>query len=287
MISHPPRAPLYCDAVTEIPEHLLKRSRERRAATGLPAEGGDAPAATTPATTPGTTPATTAPSTPATPAPAPPTPAVPAAAPPKPDPPYIQAAKSRKKMPFWAMGALGLLPVWALLYLRGIQPVEEAASGPLAVGATEYTGCSSCHGAAGQGGAGRPLANGEVLLTFPKIEDMLNLVYTGSEQYELQGVTTWGDPEREGGAHGPGAYNGSYMPAQGEKYGGALTEAEILGVVCHERYEISGAEPTGEFVDEYETWCSPESEMFIGLEDGSLTFDTIEGIGTDPRPSQP
>ena len=160
-------------------------------------------------------------------------------------------------MPFWAMGALGLLPVWAFLYLRGIQPVEEAASGPLAVGATEYTGCTSCHGAAGQGGAGRPLANGEVLLTFPKIEDMLNLVYTGSEQYELQGVTTWGDPEREGGAHGPGAYNGSYMPAQGEKYGGALTEAEILGVVCHERYEISGAEPTGEFVDEYETWCSP------------------------------
>ena len=77
------------------------------------------------------------------------------------------------------------------------------------------------------------------------------------------------------------------MPAQGEKYGGALTEAEILGVVCHERYEISGAEPTGEFVDEYETWCSPESEMYIGLEDGSLTFETIEGIGTDPRPSQP
>ncbi len=190
-------------------------------------------------------------------------------------------------MPFWAMGALGLLPVWAFLYLRGVQPVEEEASGPLAVGATEYTGCASCHGAAGQGGAGRPLANGEVLLTFPKIEDMLNLVYVGSEQFDLQGVATWGDPAREGGAHGPGAYNGSYMPAQGEKYGGALTEAEILGVVCHERYEISGAEPTGELVDEYETWCSPESEMFLGLEDGSLTFDTIEGIGTDPRLSQP
>jgi Cytochrome c len=200
----------------------------------------------------------------------------------------VRAAKERKRMPFWAMGALGLLPVWAFLYLRGLQPVEEEVSGPLAVGAEAYTGCASCHGANGQGGAGRPLYNGEVLATFPKIEDMLNLVYAGSEQYDLQGVTVWGDPNREGGAHGPKGYNGAYMPQQGEKYGGALTEAEILGVVCHERYVIAGAEPTDEaYVEEYETWCAPESEMFAGLEDGSLTFDTIEGVGTDPRPSQP
>ena len=274
--------------MTEIPEHLLKRSRERRAATGLPAEGGEAPAASSTlapaaATTPAApSPATPAPATPAAPAPAAPPPV-------KPDPPYITAAKERKKMPFWAMGALGLLPIWAFIYLRGLQPVEEAASGPLAVGAEEYSGCASCHGANGQGGAGRPLANGEVLLTFPKIEDQLNLVYVGSEQFGLQGVAVWGDPNRPGGPHGPLGYNGTaYMPAQGAEYGGSLTEAEILGVVCHERYETSGAEPTDEaYAEEYEKWCSPESEMFAGLEDGSLTFDTIEGVGTDPRPSQP
>jgi hypothetical protein len=135
--------------VTEIPEHLLKRSRERRAATGLDAEG-DAAAAgsSSPAAVVASTPAASAPAKAAAPAPVGPPPA-------KPDPPYIQAAKQRKKMPFWAMGALGLLPVWAFLYLRGMQPVEKKVTGPLAVGATEFSGCQSCHGASGQGGAGR------------------------------------------------------------------------------------------------------------------------------------
>jgi hypothetical protein len=46
----------------------------------------------------------------------------------------------------------------------------------------------------------------------------------------------------------------------------------------------------------YETWCSPESEIFKGLEDGSTSFDTIEkdfsmladkpgAVGTEPRAS--
>lgn len=190
-------------------------------------------------------------------------------------------------MPFWAMGALGLLPVWAFLYLRGMQPVEETVSGPLAVGAETYTGCQSCHGANGQGGAGRPLNEGSVILTFPKIEDQLNLVYTGSEAYALAGIAALGDPNRAGGAHAPGAYNGAYMPAQGADYGGSLTEAEILGVVCHERYTIGGGEPTGDLAEEYNTWCSPDSEVFAGLEDGSMTFAGLEGVGTEPRPSEP
>jgi hypothetical protein len=47
---------------------------------------------------------------------------------------------------------------------------------------------------------------------------------------------------------------------------------------------------------EYETWCSPESEIFLGLEAGSTSFDTIEkdfamlatkpgAVGTEPRAS--
>jgi len=74
-----------------------------------------------------------------------------------------------------------------------------------------------------------------------------------------------------------------------------MTEAEILGVVCHVRYDLSGADPTSEeWAAEYETWCSPESEIFKALESGSTSFDTVEkdfamlenkpkAVGTSPR----
>jgi hypothetical protein len=66
--------------------------------------------------------------------------------------------------------------------------------------------------------------------------------------------------------------------------GGGLTEADILGLVCHIRYDISGADEAGDWAAEYEKWCAPTSEIFLGLEDGSKTFDTPElGIGTAPR----
>jgi hypothetical protein len=113
--------------------------------------------------------------------------------------------------------------------------------------------------------------------TFPKIEDMLNFVYTGSQAYVSAGLKVYGDPDREGGAHAPLSYNGNPMPMQGEKLGGALTEAQILGVVCHERYEIGGTDPKDEqWAAEYETWCSPESEIFLALEKGTSSFETID-----------
>ena len=77
----------------------------------------------------------------------------------------------------------------------------------------------------------------------------------------------------------------------------ALTEAEILGVVCHERYALSGADPQSEeWKSEYEKWCSPESEIFAALEAGAANFDNLAEtysamenaparVGTDPRPS--
>jgi hypothetical protein len=120
-------------------------------------------------------------------------------------------------------------------------------------------------------------AGGEVLKTFPKIEDMLNFVYTGSQAFVAAELPYYGDPNREGGAHAPLSYNGNPMPQQGEKAGGGLTEYEILGVVCHERYAIGGADPASEeWKEEYETWCSPESEIFLALENGSTSFDTID-----------
>jgi mono/diheme cytochrome c family protein len=244
---------------------------------GLPGEGGEAaPAAAERA---GATPAVPAAAAPATPAaaaaPAPPPP-------PKPEPAYVRAAKERKKVPFFAMAVLSLLPLWAFMYVRSVRPVEATLEGPLALGVETYNSCSSCHGADGQGGAGRALWNGEVLKTFPTIEDMLNFVYTGSEPYRGR---VYGNPDREGGAHIGVTQFGAVMPAQGAMSGGALTDAQILGVVCHERYTLGGADPASEeYAEEYATWCSPESEVFLALEDGSESFATLEGVGTDPRP---
>ena len=73
------------------------------------------------------------------------------------------------------------------------------------------------------------------------------------------------------------------MPAQGLTEGGGLTDAEILAVVCHERYTLGGADPTAEYLAEYAKWCSPESEIYLGLEAGTYTFENLGDIeGTFP-----
>jgi mono/diheme cytochrome c family protein len=261
--------------VTEIPEHLLKRSRERRAAIGkgdddAPAAAGDAPAASNaPATTapaaPAATPAASGPPA-RTPAP---TPAAPP--PPKPDPVYVQAAKTRRKIPFWAMATLSLMPVWAFMYVRAVTEPPEVVEGPLGIGTEIYSNCASCHGAAGGGGVGYPFSGGEVLKTFPHIEDQIRYVTYGTEGYNAAGVEIYGNPDREGGAHVTG--NRGVMPA----FGGQLTQYEIVAVVCHERYDLAGADPTSEeYADEYETWCSPESPVFAELEAGTYDYTSPE-----------
>ena len=118
--------------MTEIPEHLLRRSRERREALGL--STGDEGAATPPPSTPAAaaTPSTeVAPAAAATPAPAP-APAAPAvvAPPPKPPPPYVEAALRRKRIPYWAIPVVALLPLWAFIYQWSLTPVTKAISGP-------------------------------------------------------------------------------------------------------------------------------------------------------------
>ena len=272
--------------MTEIPEHLLKRSRERRQALGLPTDGGDetsaAPAASAPATT-SSTPAVAA----AAPAPARAAKAAPAAAPPpKPDIPLVAAAKRRKKIPMWAMATLSILPLWAFMYVRALTPGPVKASGPIAEGQKVYSsaGCASCHGADGSGGVGRPFAGGEVLKTFPRIEDQLNFVDNGSQAFASAGLPIYGNPNRAGGPHAPLSFGGAAMPAQKD----SLTQAQILGVVCHERYDLAGASADPRYEAEFEKWCGPTSEIFTGLEDGSLTFDTPAlQVGTKPRPALP
>lgn len=274
--------------MTEIPEHLLKRSQAAKAK----ASGGEAPADAPAAAS--SAPATTGAATPAPAKPAAAAPAVPAAPPPpKPDIPVVAAAKARKKIPFWAMATLSLLPLWTFMYVRGLTFKEQKVAGPLGEGAALYTSnCSGCHGINGQGGLGYAFAGGEVLKTFPHIEDQLRFVYLGTQAYQSAGVSVYGNPEREGGPHLAGGLGG-VMPNFGPTTGGALSETQILAVVCHERYTLAGADPTGDSLEEYEKWCSPEAPAWTGLEDGSLTFsniaDQLEGtfpVGLEPIEGQ-
>jgi hypothetical protein len=98
-------------AVTEIPEHLLNRSKARRAAASGESTGDASPAVAASAT-----PAAAAPAKKNV------APAPKAAVP---DPVYVAAAKNRRKIPFWAMSALALLPLWALVYLIAVSPSEK------------------------------------------------------------------------------------------------------------------------------------------------------------------
>jgi hypothetical protein len=272
--------------VTEIPEHLLKRSQAAKAkATGgeVPADAGASAPAKVEAAAPAAAPKAAAPAKPAAPVGPPP---------PKPDIPVVAAAKSRKKVPYWAMATLSILPLWTFMYVRGLTPKEATVAGPLGEGAGLYTtNCSSCHGAEGGGGVGYAFTDGSVLATFPHIEDQLRFVYLGTLNYADAGIDVPGDPNRPGGAHVTQALG--VMPNFGPTTGGALTEAQILAVVCHERYTLGGADPAGDNAEEYETWCSPEAPAWVGLEDGSLTFsniaDNLEGtfpVGIEPLAGQ-
>ena len=111
--------------MTEIPEHLLKRSRERREALGLSTGdegGGDAPA--TPAALPRRRRRPAVEPAASLDARVPPPPAPPAVVAPPPSRrlPYVQAALRRKRIPYWAMPVVALLPLWAFIYQWSLTP---------------------------------------------------------------------------------------------------------------------------------------------------------------------
>ncbi|HEX4867207.1 MAG TPA: c-type cytochrome [Acidimicrobiales bacterium] len=205
--------------MTEIPEHLLKRSKERRSAIG----GDDAPADAAPASE---TPA-------AAEAPAAAAPAVPAAAavevapPPKPERPEVAAARRRKKIPFWAMPVLAGLPLWAYVYQATLEPPPADESSPFVLGETIYGGCASCHGAGGGGGTGPAFAG--VMETWPDFRDHMMWVRLGSSGWptDVYGAT---NKPKVGG-----------MPAHA-----SLTDAELAQVVLYERAAFGGLEEGSE-----------------------------------------
>jgi mono/diheme cytochrome c family protein len=215
--------------LTEIPEHLLERSRARRAALGL----GGGEAAPAPATAEGgESPAPAAAAAPAKKAAAP----APVAAKKEPEvvlSPYAQAAIRRKKIPFWAVPVLLFLPLWAFLYWGTLDPAQEAASGPLAEGATIYAKCAGCHGASG-GGTGSIPALTSVEFTFPQVDSHVWWVTNGSNA--VSKGTPYGSPDRPGGQH----VSQGGMPA----WGAALSAKQLLEVVYYERVHFGGESAT-------------------------------------------
>ncbi len=204
--------------MAEIPEHLLRRSKERRAALSgeAPAEGGDAPAA--PAAE--AKPAATAPAAAAKAAPA-----LPTVAPQPRQPAVADIPPARARMPYWVMPLFAALPVFGFFYAQGYQPRPvEGPTDPLVLGAELYrsSGCSGCHGGAGGGGVGPKLSEGEVVLSFPDEKDHIAWIKSGSAPKVGQ------------------AYNARGRVAAGGMPGfaGQLSDEEIEAVVMYEREKL-------------------------------------------------
>ena len=54
------------------------------------------------------------------------------------DAPYVNAAKTRNKIPWWAASALLCLPIWAVIYVGTLERPEVEATGVLQHGAEIY-----------------------------------------------------------------------------------------------------------------------------------------------------
>jgi mono/diheme cytochrome c family protein len=203
--------------MAEIPEHLLRRSKERRAALAgeTPAPGGEVAA-------PAAGPSEAKKAAPAAAAAAPPLPTV---APQPKQPAVAELPPARARLPYWVMPLFPAVFVFGFFYMQGYQPRPvEAPTDPLVLGAEIYrsAGCSGCHGGGGEGGVGPKLAEGEVKLDFPDEKDHIAWVKSGSQPKVGQVYN----------ARGRVAAGG--MPA----FGGQLSDEQIAAVVKYEREKL-------------------------------------------------
>ncbi|NNC80239.1 MAG: c-type cytochrome [Acidimicrobiales bacterium] len=211
--------------MTEIPEHLLKRSKAAKAAasgeSAPEADAGDAGTAVEPAAAaPAPVAAATVPEVVAEPEPA-------RVA------NYVHAANERKKMPFWIAPVLLALPVWAMMYVGTLERVPQGLTGLLGEGEEIYVeaGCSGCHGAEGGGGIGPALSDGEPHLTFTSIEDQVVWIAKGSTLVGTGVTYSSADSPR------PRAVAGG-MPGFGAEAANSLDAEEILAVTLYERTQF-------------------------------------------------
>ncbi len=248
--------------MTEIPEHLLKRSRDAKRAMGLdvPAEAGAAPAQAAAASA--NAPAVAGAAAPAAGAPVP----IPASAPPPPEPPkseWIANAESRKKIPYWVMPVLLFLPVWLIMYV-GTLEAPPSEDGVLYEGGQVYAeNCASCHGAGGGGGVGPGFNNGAIIETFASFEDQVAWIVHGTQGYLDAGRETYGDTNKPLGG------TGANMPNFGEP----LEAGEVMWATFYERIELGGYEEELPFAE----------AVFDAYDHGELELPThfLEGVDGD------
>jgi mono/diheme cytochrome c family protein len=233
--------------VTEIPEHLLKRSKERRAAIG----GEEAPADdAAPATEPGEA----VEAAPATPAPV----AAAVAATPEPVPvppmrPEVQAAVRRKKIPIWAMPVLVALPLWAYVYQATLEPPPATELTPVGEGGLIYvsSACVGCHQAGGGGTSSAPALTG-VLETWPDYRDQMMWVRLGSKGWS-EFSDTYGATDKPVKTGMPDHPN--------------LDDEELAKVVLYERVQFGGLKEGDE-----------EYLALLEVAEGTKTFEEV-GLG--------
>ncbi len=262
--------------MTEVPEHLLKRSRDRRNA--LEGGGGDTASAPVPAA------ASETESAPVATAAAPAAAATPAVV--EPPPPYVEAALRRKRIPIWVMPVLAFLPLWAVIYIGGLSPASTGEPSQLDTGRAIYaTNCASCHGANGGGGVGRPMNDGNLVKTFPDITGQLEFVWIGSNGTGPAG-TPYGDPAREGGQHTTMSWNGNPMP----NFDKALKQAQLLAVVRYEWEVLSGGKVTVDAEGDI-TYADGKPMLNAAGElitpDGELLFDPAGKLTIKPNWTTP
>ncbi len=222
--------------MTEVPEYLFERSRQRRIDLGLLDDGGGGTPSASGASEGGAV-ASSGPSSADVIAAAKADAKLELQAESGIEPVWVSAARSRTKIPIWALPVMFFLPLWAFVYVKLTEPPPEPVTAINEGAATYAARCASCHNGTGAGseggGVGRPLYNGEVLLTFPKLEaDMLHWLEVGSEGIGIGNA--YGATDRPGGAHISGE-TGANMPG----FGGALSEYKIYSVARYIREVLS------------------------------------------------
>ncbi|MDP9072266.1 MAG: cytochrome c, partial [Actinomycetota bacterium] len=140
---------------------------------------------------------------------------------------YIAPDATRSRIPIWVMPVLAALPFWGILYVGAFGERAKKQVGDPGQVAYAASGCGSCHGTRGEGGAGPALAGGQSKLTFPNEADHANWIKTGSAPFAGK---PYGDPNRPGGQRGPASGG---MPAFG-----SLSDAELKALVAYERDKL-------------------------------------------------
>jgi mono/diheme cytochrome c family protein len=209
--------------VAEIPEHLLARSKAKRAAAAGGGDGGSAaPAA--PAASVAAIGAEVAAAPVASPAPAKAETAIPKPSAPAP----IKGLAFARITKVVLMAGV---PIWAFFFAGVFNTPKSKVDTPEVAGAKLYASqCASCHLGNGagkeEGGVGRPLWKGQAELTFLKPEEQIAFVRHGSCGLGVP----YGNPKREGGEHV--AIGG--MPAFPD-----LTDTQIWEIITYERTVLS------------------------------------------------